>query len=47
LQNSTDICVGTHKANARFVAHNGKVVVLRPQLQAQCGGKGRKRSDKH
>jgi hypothetical protein len=42
LQNSTDICVGTHKANARFVAHNGKVVVLRPELQAQCGGKSRK-----
>jgi hypothetical protein len=42
LQNSTDICQGTHKANARFVAHNGKVVVLRPALQAQCKGKGRK-----
>jgi hypothetical protein len=42
LQNSTDICAGTHKANARFVAHNGKVVALRPELQAQCGGKGRK-----
>ena len=42
LQNSTDICQGTHKANARFVAHNGKAVVLRPQLQAQCGGKGKK-----
>jgi hypothetical protein len=42
LQNSTDICKGTHKANARFVAHNGKVVVLRPELVAQCGGKGRR-----
>jgi hypothetical protein len=47
LQNSTDICVGTHKANARFVAHNGKVVVLRPQLVASCGGKGRKGAKKH
>src|SRR5262249_40111900 len=36
LQNSTDICVGAHKANARFVAHNGKVVVLAPELQAKC-----------
>jgi hypothetical protein len=43
LQNSTDICKGTHKANARFVAHNGKVVVLRPELVAQCGGKGKKK----
>jgi hypothetical protein len=43
LQNSTDICQGTHKANARFVAHNGKVVVLRPELQAKCKGKSRKR----
>jgi hypothetical protein len=42
LQNSTDICKGTHKANARFVAHNGKIVVLRPELVARCGGKGSK-----
>ncbi len=47
LQNSTDICQGTHKANARFVAHNGKVVVLRPELVAKCGGKDKKRSNKH
>jgi hypothetical protein len=44
LQNSTDICAGTHKANARFVAHNGKVVVLRPQLQAQCRTKKHRRA---
>jgi hypothetical protein len=43
LQNSTDICKGTHKANARFVAHNGKVVVLRPELVAKCGGKAKKK----
>jgi hypothetical protein len=53
LQNSTDVCVGEHKANARFVAHNGKVVVLRPELVAKCGGKkgkkqkGRSGSHKH
>jgi hypothetical protein len=41
LENSTDICRGTHKANARFVAHNGKVVVLRPELVAGCGGKAK------
>ena len=46
LQNSTDICAGTHKANARFVAHNGKVSVIQPKLVAQCGGKGNKRGHK-
>ena len=46
LQNSTDICAGTHKANARFVAHNGKVSVIQPKLVAQCGGKSNKRGHK-
>ena len=46
LQNSTDICVGTHKANVRYIAQNGKVLVVRPELQAQCGGKGKKRGHK-
>jgi hypothetical protein len=44
LENSTNICRGTHKANAKFTAHNGKVLVLKPALQAKCkakGGKGR------
>jgi hypothetical protein len=42
LENSTDICKGTHKANVRFVAHNGKVSVTKPELKAQCRGKGRR-----
>jgi hypothetical protein len=42
LENSTDICKGTHKANVRFVAHNGKVSVTKPELQASCRGKGRR-----
>jgi hypothetical protein len=46
LENSTDICQGTHKANARFVAHNGKVSVTQPELVAQCGGKSKKRGHK-
>ncbi len=45
LQNSTDICVGTHRADARFVAHNGKVSVSKPELKAQC--KSKARSGKH
>jgi uncharacterized repeat protein (TIGR01451 family) len=36
LQNSTDICEGTHKATADFTAHNGKTLRLKPELQAKC-----------
>jgi hypothetical protein len=36
LQNSTDICKGTHKATADFTAHNGKALRLKPELQAKC-----------
>jgi hypothetical protein len=36
LQNSTDICKGTHKATADFTAHNGKTLRLKPELQAKC-----------
>jgi hypothetical protein len=46
LQNSTDICQGTHKANVRYIAQNGKVLVVRPELKAQCGGKSKKRGHK-
>ncbi len=41
LENSTDICQGTHKATAVFGAQNGKVSESRPELQAKCGGRGR------
>jgi hypothetical protein len=36
LQNSTDICKGSHKATADFTAHNGKAIRLKPELQAKC-----------
>jgi hypothetical protein len=36
--NSRNVCKTTNRATASFVAHNGKEVVLRPKLQAQCGG---------
>jgi hypothetical protein len=36
LQNSTDICRGSHRATADFTAHNGKTLRLKPQLQAKC-----------
>jgi hypothetical protein len=43
LQNSTNICKGTHKATAKFTAHNGKVLEAKPELQAKCGGKAKKK----
>jgi uncharacterized repeat protein (TIGR01451 family) len=43
LVNSTDICKGTHKATADFTGQNGKVFESRPELQASCPGKGRKK----
>ncbi len=36
LQNSTDICQGSHKATADFTAHNGKTLRLKPELVAKC-----------
>jgi hypothetical protein len=43
--NSTDICRGKHRAEARIVAQNAKRATLRPQLRAQCGKS--KRHAKH
>jgi hypothetical protein len=37
LVNSTDVCVGKHKAEVSFTAHNGKRRDSRPALQARCG----------
>jgi hypothetical protein len=38
LVNSTDICKGKHRATATFTAQNGKVLQLRPRLNAGCRG---------
>jgi len=43
LVNSTNICRGIHKANARFTAQNGRILVLHPALRAAGCGKSRKR----
>jgi hypothetical protein len=43
LQNSTDVCQGTHKATATFTAHNGKVFEARPELKASCKTKAKKK----
>jgi hypothetical protein len=47
LQNSTNICKGTHKATADFTAHNGKVLEAKPELQAKCKGKAKRQQPRH
>ena len=41
LENSTNICVGSHKAEATFKAQNGKVETFKAPIQTSCGGKGK------
>jgi hypothetical protein len=38
LQNSVDVCAHRQRGTLRMEGQNGKVVVLRPALSAQCGG---------
>jgi hypothetical protein len=46
LQNSTNVCQGSHKATAKFTAQNGKVFEARPELEARCKGKAKKHKGK-
>jgi hypothetical protein len=46
LENSTDLCKGTHRATARFDGQNGKLHDLRPKVKADCG-KGKKGRRRH
>jgi len=41
LENSADICRGSHRAIVDFTAHSGKVAELRPPLRGDCGGGGK------
>jgi hypothetical protein len=41
--NSRNLCGARSKANVDFVGHNGKEAGARPVMQAECGGKGRKK----
>lgn len=45
LENSTNICRGTHRATVQMDGQNGKIHDFRPLLKADCGGgaKGAKR----
>jgi hypothetical protein len=50
LENSEDLCRKTQRANARFVAQNGRVVTLRPVIANSCKkrtGKGSKKNPEH
>ena len=47
IVNSTDICKGTHRANAAFTAQSGKKFKAKPPLRAQCGHKHRKKHSRH
>jgi hypothetical protein len=43
VQNSTDLCKGTHRATAFFDAQNGKTRDVRPELVPDCGKKSKKK----
>jgi len=36
LVNSTNLCLGAHRAKAAFAGQNGKVRDWRPKLQVRC-----------
>jgi hypothetical protein len=36
IVNSTNICVGAHRATAKFRAQNGRALTVRPALRASC-----------
>jgi hypothetical protein len=42
IVNSTNICKGTHKAEVRFTAYNGKVETFEAPIANSCKGKGKK-----
>jgi hypothetical protein len=42
LENSTNLCRGTHKAVLEFSAHNGKAADFNQPLAVSCGGKPKK-----
>jgi hypothetical protein len=42
LVNSTNICRKANRATAKFTAHSGRVVVLRPALKGSCASKAKR-----
>jgi hypothetical protein len=43
IVNSTDLCAAKHRANGQLEAHNGKVLTLKPEMRAGCGGHSHRR----
>ncbi len=41
LENSTNICKGTHRVKVKMVGQNGKLFNSKPELKADCPKKGR------
>ncbi len=39
IVNSTDLCLGKHRADVSLTGHNGKALSIHPELEAKCGGK--------
>jgi hypothetical protein len=46
IVNSTNLCAGPHRADARFAGHNGKRAMRKPEVGASGCGKGRTGSHK-
>jgi len=42
FENSTNLCKGTHRAEANFTGQNGKSHDTRPALKVKCKGKGKR-----
>ena len=42
LENSTDLCKGTHRAEGDFSGQNGKVSNTTPLITDSCGNKDKK-----
>ena len=43
IVNSTNLCAGEHRADVNLTGHNGKALTAHPEMQASCGGGGRKK----
>ena len=47
IVNSTNLCAGRHRANARFEGHNDRRASGRPPLKASCGEKKHRKHSRH
>jgi hypothetical protein len=45
IVNSTDLCLGQHRAKASLTAHNSKQLTIHPAMQAACGVNHRRSSN--